>query len=225
VTNGAEADLAIFFAVTDPDNPRRRLSAFLVETDSPGLTIGKHEDKLGIRASSTVELVCDDLVISPDRMLGPRGEGIKVALGAITGGRLGIASQALGIAEASLRAAARYAKERTTFGRPIADYQAIQWKLADMAVEIAASRALIRRAAWLKQAKKPYAAEAAMAKTVASESASRCANRAIQTLGGYGYIRDYPVERYLRDAKITELYEGTSEIQRITVARDLLKSS
>ena len=225
VTNGAEADLALLIAVTDPDNPRRRLSAFLVETDSPGFRVGKHEDKLGIRSTSTVELICDDLVVSPERMLGPRGEGIKVALGAITGGRLGVASQALGISEASLRVAARYAQERETFGRPIADYQAIQWKLADTAVDIAASRVMIRRAAWLKQVDRPFASEAAMAKTVASEAASRCANRAIQTLGGYGYIREYKVERYLRDAKITELYEGTSEVQRITVARGLLERS
>lgn len=221
VTNGGEASFCVMFCQSDPDSPRRRSSAFLVPMDTPGVEVGKHEDKLGIRSSSTVELIFNDAVLPQDALLGERGMGMKVAIFAIDGGRLGIAAQALGIAEACLDESARYAAQRRQFGRPIADFQAIQWKLANMAVDIQASRCLTYRGAWLKDQGANFLPYACMAKVVASEAASRAANHAIQIFGGYGYIRDYPVERLLRDAKITELYEGTSEMQRLTIAKCL----
>jgi len=222
VTNGLQAHVIVLFAVTDPQTPKRRLSAFIVEKDTPGCTIGKVEHKLGIRASSTTELVFENCVLPKDALLGERGRGLRVALETLDGGRLGVAAQALGITEAALECSLGYSQQRVQFNRPIADLQAIQWKLANMATEMAAARALTYRGAWLKQHRRPYGTEAAMAKVFASEVSSRATNAALQVYGGYGYCTDYPAERLLRDAKITELYEGTSEIQRLVIARQLI---
>jgi butyryl-CoA dehydrogenase len=222
VTNGREAHVFLLIAVTDPDDKRRRLSAFIVEKGTPGFELGKFEKKLGIRASSTAELIFEDCVIPKENLLGERGRGLRIALSTLDGGRLGVAAQAIGIAQVALEAARDYAKTRVQFGRPIAEFQAIQWKLADMETEISAARLLTRHGAWLKQNQRPYECEAAMAKVFASEVSSRVTNAAIQVFGGYGFCTDYPVERHLRDAKITELYEGTSEIQRLVIARKLL---
>jgi len=222
VTNGGEAHVIVLFAVTAPDDPRRRLSTFIVEKDTPGCRVGKKEKKLGIRASSTTELIFEDCVIPKEQLLGERGRGLRVALATLDGGRLGVAAQAVGISQAALEASASYSQERHQFNRPICAFQAIQWKLSDMAIGIAAARLLTYRGAWLKQNRRPYEAEAAMAKLYASEMSSRVTNAAIQVYGGYGYIDEYPVERLLRDAKITELYEGTSEIQRLVIARQIL---
>jgi len=221
VTNGKEAGVMVLIAVTDPDDPKRRLSAFIVENPTPGLRIGKLEKKLGIRCSSTAEYVFEDCAVPKGALLGERGRGFRVALTTLDGGRIGIAAQALGIAEACLYEATKYAQTRVQFNRPIGKFQAIQNKLADMAVGIEAARALTHRAAWCKDHGKPYVREAAMAKLFASEVASKCANHAVQVFGGYGYCQDYPVERFLRDAKITEIYEGTSEIHRLVIARTL----
>lgn len=222
VTNGGEAHVFLLIAVTDTDDPRRRLSAFLVEKGTPGFELGKFEKKLGIRASSTAELIFEDCVIPKENLLGELGRGLKIALSTLDGGRLGVAAQAVGISQAALEASIDYAKTRHQFNRPISAFQAIQWMLADMQTDISAARLLTRRGAWLKQNNRPYEAEAAMAKVFASEASSRVTNAAIQIFGGYGYCADYPVERHLRDAKITELYEGTSEIQRLVIARKIL---
>lgn len=221
VTNGGEAGVMVLIAVTDPDNPRRRLSAFIVEKPTEGLRIGKLEKKMGIKCSSTAEFVFEDCVIPEENLLGERGHGIKVALSTLDGGRLGIAAQALGIAEACLRESVNYANTRVQFGQPIAQFQAIQFKLADMAVGIEAARMLMYRGAWLKDRVQPYGVQAAMAKLHASEVCNRVADEAVQVFGGYGYICDYPVERYYRDARITNLYEGTSEIHRIVIGRGI----
>jgi butyryl-CoA dehydrogenase len=221
VTNGNEAGVMVLIAVTDPDEPKRRLSAFIVEKPWDGLRIGKLEKKLGIRCSSTAEFVFEDCVVPEDALLGERGRGLRVALSTLDGGRIGIAAQALGIAEACLYEATKYAKTRVQFNQPIGKFQAIQNKLADIAVGVEAARELTYRAAWCKDQKRRYVQEAAMAKLYASEAASRAANHAVQVFGGYGYCNDYPVERFLRDAKITEIYEGTSEIHRLVIARTL----
>ena len=221
VTNGKEAGVMVLIAVTDPDEPKRRLSAFIVEKPTPGLRMGKLEKKLGIRCSSTAEFVFEDCVVPHDGLLGERGRGMRVALSTLDGGRIGIAAQALGIAQACLYESIKYARTRVQFNQPIGKFQAIQNKIADMAVGIEAARALVYRAAWCKDTGRDYGQAAAMAKLFASECASRAANHAIQVFGGYGYICDYPVERFLRDAKITELYEGTSEIHRLVIARGL----
>jgi len=221
VTNGKEAGVMVLIAVTDPDDPKRRLSAFIVENPTPGLRIGKLEKKLGIRCSSTAEYVFENCVVPKDALLGERGRGFRVALSTLDGGRIGIAAQALGIGQACLYEATQYAQTRVQFNRPIGKFQAIQNKLADMAVGVEAARALTYRAAWYKDTGKPYVREAAMAKLFASEMCSRAANHAVQVFGGYGYCQDYPVERFLRDAKITEIYEGTSEVHRIVIARSL----
>lgn len=225
VTNGKEAGIMVLLAVTHPQEPKHRLSAFIVENPWDGLRIGKLEKKLGIRCSSTAEYVFEDCLIPKENLLGERGRGMRVALGTLDGGRIGIGAQALGIAQACLYEASRYANTREQFGQPIARFQAIQNKISDMAVGIEASRSLLYRAAWLKDQKKPYAYYAAMAKLFASETASKCANHAVQVFGGYGYCQDYPVERFLRDAKITEIYEGTSEIHRIVIWRGALGES
>lgn len=225
VTNGLEAHVIILFAVTDPQDPRRRLSAFIVEKDFPGVRVGKVEKKLGLRASSTTELVFEDCLVPRENLLGERGRGLRVALMTLDGGRIGVAAQATGICRAAFEASVQYSQTRRQFDQPICNFQAIQWKLADMATGLAAARLLMLRAAWLKQAGRPYEAEASMAKLFASELSSRVTNAAVQVFGGYGYICDYPVERYLRDAKITELYEGTSEIQRLVIARRLLSQA
>lgn len=223
VTNGGDADLMVLIAVTDPSAKRHRLSAFIVETDRPGISIGKLEKKLGINCSSTAEFVFEDCVIPVESELGEIGRGLNIALATLDGGRIGIASQALGIADACLIESVNYSKTREQFNQPIAKFEAIQHKLAEIKVGIEAARGLIERAAWLKQSEQPYSAQAAMAKLFASEMASRSANHAVQVFGGYGYCKDYPVERYLRDAKITEIYEGTSEIHRLVIARNLIR--
>jgi alkylation response protein AidB-like acyl-CoA dehydrogenase len=221
-TNGSRADLALVYAVTDPAKGKKGISAFLVETRSPGLTIGKVEDKLGLRSSDTASLAFSDCRIPGENLLGQEGHGFRIALSTLDGGRIGIAAQALGIASGCLDEAIAYATQRHQFGRPIADFQAIQWMLADMATEIDAARLLTYRATWLSHEKRAVTKQAAMAKLFASEAANRAAYKALQVFGGYGYTKDYPVERFFRDARITTLYEGTSEIQRLVIARRLL---
>ncbi|MCK4658902.1 MAG: acyl-CoA dehydrogenase family protein, partial [Phycisphaerae bacterium] len=223
-TNGGEAGVIVLIAVTDPDDKRHRLSAFIVEQPTPGLTMAKLEDKLGICCTTTAEFVFEDCVIPKENLLGERGRGLRVALTTLDGGRIGIAAQALGIADACLRESLQYAAERKQFNRPIGSFQAIQAKISNMATAIAASRHLIYRAAWLKDQKKPHEYEGAMAKLFASETATRAAHDCVQIFGGYGYCKDYPAERLLRDARITEIYEGTSEIHRLVIARGVMKA-
>jgi len=222
VTNGAEADVILLFVRTE-DGDHRNASCLIVPKDTPGVTVGKHEDKLGIRASSTVELIFDNAKVPAANLVGERGRGLRIGLTAIDGGRLGIAAQALGIAQAALDRSIDYALERKQFGKPIGEFQAIQWKIADMATRIAASRALLYKGCWLKGTGKHNVEVPAMAKVNAAETATFCANHAIQIFGGMGYCRESEVERYLRDAKITEIYEGTSEMQRMTIAESLIK--
>ncbi len=222
-TNGNEADTVILFASTDPDKGSRGISAFIIEKGTPGFSVGKLEDKLGIRGTSTAEFVLEDCRIPKENLLGERGQGYKIALITLDGGRIGIAAQALGIGKAALDAARRFAQERHQFGQPIASFQAIQWMLAEMATELECARLLTYEAASLKDAGKPFTIYSAMCKLKASETASLCANKALQIHGGYGYTTDYPVERHLRDAKITEIYEGTNEIQRLVIATLVLK--
>ena len=222
VTNAREAWVFIVYARTEELPGARGISAFLVERDYPGITVGKVERKMGLLASSTCEVLLEDCRVPRENLLGARGEGFKVALSTLDGGRIGIAAQAVGIARAALEEGVAYAKERRQFGRPIAEFQAIQWKIADMATRIEAARLLTLRAAWLRDQGKRCTVEASMAKLFASETAMFAAHQGVQIFGGYGYIKDYPVERYFRDAKITEIYEGTSEIQRMVIARNLL---
>lgn len=223
ITNGAEAETAVVLALTEPAKKTRGISAFIVEKDTPGYTIGKHEEKLGIKSSSTTELIFEDCAIPKENLLGDLNKGFKVAMMTLDGGRLGIASQALGIARASIEDAIVYAKEREQFDAPIANLQALQWMIADMWTEYEAAWLLTYRASRMKDMGVRYSKEAAMAKLKASEVASFCANKAIQIHGGYGYVKEFDVERYLRDAKITEIYEGTSEIMRLVIAAELLK--
>jgi butyryl-CoA dehydrogenase len=225
VTNGVEADVLIVYARTDDAPGARGISAFIAQKGDPGLSVGKVEHKLGIRASSTCEIVLEDCRLPKDRLLGKRGKGFHIALATLDGGRIGIASQAIGIGRAALEDAIAYAKERRQFGRPIAELQATQWKVADMATRIEAARLLTYRAAWVRDQGRRHTQEAAMAKLYASETAMWAATQAVQIYGGYGYIQDYPVERHFRDAKITEIYEGTSEVQRLVIARALLASA
>lgn len=221
ITNGARAALAIVFAVTDPHLGKRGLSAFLVPTDTPGFHVVRQEEKLGIRASDTCALAFENCRVGPDSLLGERGAGLRIALSGLEGGRIGIAAQAVGIARAAFEAARAYARERIQFGKPIAEHQAIAHKLADAAVRINAARLLTHHAARLKDLGQPCLSEASQAKLFASETAEWVASQAIQIHGGYGYLQDYPVERHYRDARITQIYEGTSEIQRMLIARDL----
>jgi butyryl-CoA dehydrogenase len=223
ISNGAEADVAVVFASLDRSKGHRGIAAFLVERACPGYTVAKLEKKLGIKGSSTAQIVLDGCRVPAENLLGKDGEGFKVAMATLDGGRIGIAAQAVGIARAAFEAAREYAKGRVQFGKPIASLQAIQFMLADMATEIEAARLLTYRAAALKDAGRRFSKEAAMAKLYASEAAMRITTKAIQVHGGYGYILDYPVQRYFRDAKITEIYEGTSEIQRLVIAAHLLK--
>ncbi|AET68565.1 acyl-CoA dehydrogenase [Desulfosporosinus orientis DSM 765] len=223
ITNGGIADTYVVFAKTSPERGTKNIAAFIVEKGTPGFSFGKKEDKMGIRASSTTELIFNDCQIPVENLLGQEGEGFKIAMQTLDGGRIGIAAQALGIAQACLDASVRYAKEREQFGKPIGSLQAIQWMLADMATQIKAARFLTYQAAWYKDQKRPFSTEAAMAKLFASETAMQQSIKAVQIHGGYGYIKDYPVERFMRDAKITELYEGTSEVQRLVIAANLLK--
>ena len=223
ITNAHEADAAIVFATTDRALKHKGITAFLVDMKAKGVEVGKHEDKLGIRASSTAVISFDDCRISKDQILGKPGTGFKIAMMTLDGGRIGIAAQALGIAKAAYEAARDYAKERVAFGSPIADKQAIQFMLADMATEIDAARLLTLRAASLKDQGKRFTSEAAMAKLMASETAMKVATKGVQIFGGNGYVKEYPAERHFRDAKITEIYEGTSEIHRWVIAANLLK--
>jgi len=222
ITNGGYAGIYIVTAMTDPAAGTRGISAFIVEKDAPGFTVGEKEHKMGIKASSTTPLYFSDCRVPKDALLGQEGKGFKIAMAALDGGRIGIGAQALGIAQGALDASLAYAKERVQFGKPIAALQAIQWMIADMATEIDAARLLVYRAAWNKDHGLPYGTAAAMAKLFASEAATRVADRAIQIHGGYGYTESYPVERAYRDAKITELYEGTSEVQRMVIAGSFL---
>ncbi|MDN7427189.1 acyl-CoA dehydrogenase [Burkholderia sp. AU16741] len=221
VTNGQRAGVAIVFAMTDPEAGKRGISAFLVPTDTPGFIVGKPEKKMGIRASDTCPITFENCAIPEANLLGNRGEGLKIALSNLEGGRIGIAAQALGIARAAFDKARRYAGERVQFGKPIAEHQAIQQKLADMAVQINAARLLVHHAAKLRTAGLPCLSEASQAKLFASEMAERVCSDAIQIHGGYGYLADYEVERHYRDARITQIYEGTSEVQRMVIARQL----
>ncbi|MGO9193442.1 MAG: acyl-CoA dehydrogenase [Streptosporangiaceae bacterium] len=223
ITNAPFAEVYIVFAKTDPAKGTRGMSAFIVEKDTPGFSVGEAEHKLGIRGSSTPPLYFTDCHIPRDALLDGEGYGFKVAMQTLDGGRIGIAAQALGIAQAALDASVAYAKERVQFGKPIADLQAIQWMIADMATEIDAARLLVYRAASCIDNDRPYSTEGAMAKLFASETATRVAGKAIQIHGGYGYTESYPVERNWRDAKITEIYEGTSEVQRMVIARSALR--
>jgi alkylation response protein AidB-like acyl-CoA dehydrogenase len=223
ITNGTTADYIIVIAQTDPSKGAKGISAFVVEKGMPGFTYGKKERKLGIRSSDTVSLLFDNVKVPAANRIGEEGFGFKFAMMTLEGGRIGIAAQALGIAQASLDASVEYSKQRKAFDQPIANLQAIQFKLADMATEIEAARMLVYQAAAMKDSGKPYGKQAAMAKLYASKVAVHSALEAIQIHGGYGYVREYKVERYLRDAKITEIYEGTSEIQRIVISRSLLK--
>jgi len=223
ITNGGFADVYIVTAMTDPAAGTRGISAFIIEADTPGLSIGERESKMGIRASSTTPLYFSDCRIPKDALLGQPGKGFKIAMATLDGGRIGVAAQALGIAQGALDAAVAYAKERVQFGKPLAALQAIQWMIADMATEVDAARLLVYRAAWNKDNGLPYGTAASMAKLFASETATRVAGKAIQIHGGYGYTESYPVERAYRDAKITELYEGTSEVQRMVIAGSLLR--
>jgi butyryl-CoA dehydrogenase len=223
ITNAPFAEVYIVFAKTDPERGTRGMSAFIVEKDTPGFSVGEAEHKLGIRGSSTPPLYFSDCRVPRDALLGKEGDGFKVAMQTLDGGRIGIAAQALGIAQAALDASVAYAKERVQFGKPIAANQAIQWMIADMGTAVDAARLLVYRAAWCVDTGRDYGTEGAMAKLFASEAATRVADRAIQIHGGYGYTESYPVERNYRDAKITEIYEGTSEVQRMVIARSYLR--
>lgn len=222
ITNGGEAHVNIVFASTDPSLGSKGISAFIVEKDTPGFIVGKDEKKMGLHGSRTVQLTFEDMKIPVENLLGEEGDGFKIAMANLNAGRIGIATQALGIAEAAFEAAVGYAKERVQFGKPIAANQGIGFKLADMGTAVEAARLLVYRAASLHQQKIPCGKEASMAKLFASKTAVDVAIEAVQVFGGYGYTEDYPVERYFRDAKVTEIYEGTSEIQRIVISKHLI---
>ncbi|GGG12370.1 acyl-CoA dehydrogenase [Lysinibacillus alkalisoli] len=222
ITNGGIADTYVVFAVTDPTS-KHGTSAFIVEADTPGFSVGKKEKKLGIRSSPTTEIMFDNCRIPKENLLGKEGEGFIIAMKTLDGGRNGIAAQAVGIAQGALDAAVGYAKERVQFGKPIAAQQGISFKLADMATQTEASRLLTYQAAWLESNDLPYGKASAMAKLMAGDTAMKVTTDAVQVYGGYGYTKDYPVERYMRDAKITQIYEGTQEIQRLVISRMLTK--
>jgi butyryl-CoA dehydrogenase len=222
-TNGGFADLMIAFFSTDREKGAKGISAFLVPKGTPGFEVGKHENKLGIRSSSTTEMVFTDCRVPASALLGQENKGLNIALATLDCGRIGIAAQAVGLAEAALEEAVKYAKQRIQFGRPIADFEAIQFMLADMAVDVEAAKTLLYRVAWMKDSgSKKFTKESAMVKLFASEMAHRVCHKALQIHGGYGFIKDYKIERLYRDQRITELYEGTSEIQRVVIARALL---
>ncbi len=223
ITNGREAEVAIVYAIVDPSKGHKGIGAFIVESNRKGYSVGKVESKLGINGSSTTQIILENVEIPEENLLGAEADGFKVAMGTLDGGRIGIATQALGIARASLEEALAYSLERQSFGRPIAELGAIQIHLADMSTKTDASRMLIREAASAKDRGIPFSRQAAQAKVFASETAMEVATRGIQVLGGYGFTKDYDMERHFRDAKITEIYEGTSEIQRIVIAKNLTK--
>ena len=223
ITNGGIADIYIVFASTDPTQKTKGITAFIVESDFPGFSVGKKENKLGIRSSPTTEIIFEDCIVPVENVLGNVGEGFKIAMMTLDGGRNGIAAQAVGIAQGALDAATNYAKERVQFGKPISAQQGVGFKLADMATSIEASRLLTYQAAWLESEGLPYGKESAMSKLLAGDTAMKVTTEAVQVFGGYGYTKDYPVERYIRDAKITQIYEGTQEIQRLVISRMLTK--
>ena len=223
ITNAAYAYVYIVLAMTDKSQGTRGISAFIVERDFPGFSIGKKEKKMGIRGSATCELIFENCIVPKANLLGKIGEGFKIAMKTLDGGRMGIASQALGIAQGAMDETVKYVKERKQFGRAIGQFQNTQFQLADLQVKIQASRLLVRLAAWKKDMKQSYSVESAQAKLFAAETAMEVTTKAVQFHGGYGYTREYPVERMMRDAKITEIYEGTSEVQRMVIAGNLLK--
>ncbi len=222
ITNGNSASVYLVMAQTDVEKRHRGINCLIVERDMPGFIVGKKEEKLGIRGSDTHSLMFTDVKVPKENRVGEEGFGFKFAMQVLTGGRIGIASQALGIAQGAYELALKYSKERTTFGKPICEHQAIAFKLADMATRIEAARMLIYKAAWLKDQKQPFDKEGAMAKLYASEVAMWVTTEAVQIHGGYGYVKEYHVERLMRDAKITQIYEGTSEIQRIVISRSVI---
>jgi alkylation response protein AidB-like acyl-CoA dehydrogenase len=224
ITSGDKAGVMVVWARTGGAGAGG-LSAFIVEGGTPGLLVGRHEDKMGLRASTTVPLQFEDCRLPGDAMLGADGEGFKLAMVALDGGRIGIASQACGVTRAAMSATVRYIKERKVFGKAVADFQAVRFMLATLQTELAAAELLTYRAACLKESGRPFTREASMAKVFASELANRAADKAVQLHGGYGYIDEFPVERYLRDARVQTIYEGTSEIQRLVIARELLKAA
>ncbi len=225
ITNGSTCEVALVIAQTDRDKGHRGINALIVEKGMDGFIVGKKEDKLGIRGSDTHTLLFNDVKVPKENRIGEDGFGFKFAMKTLSGGRIGIAAQALGIAQGALDLALAYSKERTTFGKPIHDHQAIAFKLADMEMKIEQARMLVYKAAWLKDQGMPYDKESAMAKLAASEAAMWVTTEAVQVHGGYGFVKEYHVERLMRDAKITQIYEGTSEIQRIVISRDLIKNS
>lgn len=223
ITNGANADTLIVFAMAEPEQKHKGINAFIVEKDAPGFAVIAKEKKLGIRASDTAQLAFDNVRVPAANLLGRPGDGFKIAMSTLDGGRIGIAAQALGIAQAAYEAAVAYAKQREQFGRPIGAFQAIQWKIADMHTRIEAARLLTLRAAWLKDRGVRHSEESAIAKLFASETAGFVVNEAVQVFGGNGYSKEFPVERHFRDAKICEIYEGTSEAQRMVIAASQLR--
>ena len=223
ITNGGVADTFIVFAMTDKSKGTKGISAFIVEKGFQGFSIGKKEDKLGIRASSTTELIFENCIVPKENLIGREGKGFGIAMKTLDGGRIGIAAQALGIAEGALEEAIKYMKERKQFGRPISAFQGLQWMVAEMSTKIEAARFLVYKAAWLKENKQPYSVDAARAKLYAAEVAMDVTTKAVQLFGGYGYTKEYPIERMMRDAKITEIYEGTSEVQKMVISGSLLK--
>ena len=223
ITNASHADVYIIMAMTDKSRGTKGISAFIVERNFPGFSVGKEEHKMGIRGSATCELIMENCIVPKENLLGKEGEGFKIAMKTLDGGRIGIAAQALGIAQGAIDETIKYTKERKQFGRPISAFQNTQFQLADMQARVDAARLLVYKAAVCKDSKLPYSVEAATAKLFASETATAVTSKAVQLFGGYGYTREYPVERMMRDAKITEIYEGTSEVQRMVISANMLK--
>jgi butyryl-CoA dehydrogenase len=223
ITNAGVADIFIIMAMTDKSKGTRGISSFIVEKNTPGFSLGKKEDKMGINASDTRELIFQNCRIPRENLLGKEGMGFKIAMATLDGGRIGIAAQALGIAQRAVDETVKYVKEREQFGRPIGKFQGLQWYIAEMATKVEAARNLVYKAALTKDKGESFSSEAAMAKLMASETAMAVTTKAVQIFGGYGYMKEYPIERLMRDAKITEIYEGTSEVQKMVIAGSLLR--
>ncbi len=223
ITNGGEADIYVMFALTNPESRHKGISAFIIEKDFQGFSVGKKEKKMGIRSSPTTEIIFEDCRVPKENLLGSVGDGFKIAMMTLDGGRNGIAAQAVGIAQGALDAAIDYAKQRVQFGKPIAAQQGIGFKLAEMATNVEAARLLTYQAAWLESEGLPYGKESAMSKLFAGDTAMKVTTEAVQVFGGYGYTKEYPVERFMRDAKITQIYEGTQEIQKLVISRSITK--
>ena len=223
ITNGGQADVYIIFAMTDKAKGNRGISAFIVEKDFPGFSIGKIEHKMGIRASATTELIFEDCIVPKDNLLGEMNKGFKIAMHTLDGGRVGVAAQALGIAEGAFNETIKYMKERAQFGKPLSQFQGLQWMVADMKCDIEAAKLLLYRAAMAKDSGKPFSMDAAMAKLRCAETAMSVTTKCVQLHGGYGYSREYPLERMMRDAKITEIYEGTSQVQKMVISGQIFK--